>query len=1150
MPQTPNTQHPTPKTGGTLEVVGPNGQTFDIEYQGTPPDEATIGKLLQQLAKEHPNTLPGFKSAAPAAPGWDDLTPEERARISWPTKTDANGVVSPDPDAAPTIADEEPAIWNYHKKSDEWATSVKGLTPAQKAAAMKRIQAFVSGWKPAANQVKPAPQEPAQNEPFHAAPAAAAETLPVAQLGHLTPTDEPIRDYTVPDRTNPETGQVQHNYRYANQAEGTGTYWSAKDIPPPSGFASAIKSAGNALGQVNESVDNGARAVLGEENARDLINLRDIGSHGVGRGVDQYGKAMDVISPVTNSTRNFFQGMTAPGIERNQQREANPDDGWWRQQINLASDLLSDVPGNFNAGVAAVGDNNGDTRISDLLPGFGQDTAGGWIYNAATAAGSDPLNFLPGAHLREPLSMPRLPSFGGAAGFGSRFGRRVPSAGVPAPAVPLALEGPGELLALPAPPVSSAPLALEGPGDMLALPSPIVKRRALPMPGGVNDVISPDAFPMGGPAGSVVPLSKPVPPRPTRPLPDAGPMPARTSYPARTPYLDYRGAAPGRVRGTDPFSPSSLTPEEWEMHEQFLSSATETRGKLGAAADAFEATNAKTVGPLPGKGTGDVQQFPPAPPREPTPKPRGKFSINDVSPAGGGSASFDTLPAGRAPMPKRAVPLSVVDMPEFDPVESVNRGIRERTAWTPQKAVPQPGVNDAPVSGVTPGAPLRTAEPGAAPGGTGRKVPPAASPVVKASGSAKPAGESFQAAAVPSHLRSPKTKVKDAARAVGRAAVDTWDNLDGVARGLTLGGDMGHLGRQGSFLAVRRPGATAAMIENSFKAVSSKGAKEISESIAAHPLRDEWETFGLNLTDSSPTAPITSKEEVFRGRLARTMPWVKQFVQKSDDVFTGGLNTLRASAWEQQSAAWKAADITPESHPNEYKALAQLINSATGRGDLGKLEKFQPLLTRVFGSPKLTKAQLDLINPMFYAKMYKTAPKAATIAMKDLAANVGARATLIGLLSAGGVSISLDPASAVFLKAKVGKSTYIDVSGGLASWMRLIYRTSSGRYVSASGKETKLDPAGRVGVAGKFLESKLGPVASLPLDAVRGKTFEGKEFTWGDALTRRITPLVAQQFLEAYGVEGPGVALTLLPVDGSGNATATYANDRDKREKQ
>jgi hypothetical protein len=213
-----------------------------------------------------------------------------------------------------------------------------------------------------------------------------------------------------------------------------------------------------------------------------------------------------------------------------------------------------------------------------------------------------------------------------------------------------------------------------------------------------------------------------------------------------------------------------------------------------------------------------------------------------------------------------------------------------------------------------------------------------------------------------------------------------------------------------------------------------------------------------------------------------------------------------------------------------YKAWANFVNNATGRGTLGNFEMAANNLADIFFSPRLIAARFNTLNPYYYAKM----PKAARYeALKSMAEFIGVGITALSLAKMGGADVETDPRSSNFGKIKIGDTT-VDVWGGYVQWVRMFAQVISGERKSAStGKVTKLGGGygsdTRADVVVNFFKNKLGPTPALAVRLAESK-FGKKD---GE------TVITSQ-----YGEE------TTIPQEILGQTVPLYLQDIDKLAKE
>src|SRR5437660_6841711 len=96
--------------------------------------------------------------------------------------------------------------------------------------------------------------------------------------------------------------------------------------------------------------------------------------------------------------------------------------------------------------------------------------------------------------------------------------------------------------------------------------------------------------------------------------------------------------------------------------------------------------------------------------------------------------------------------------------------------------------------------------------------------------------------------------------------------------------------------------------------------------------------------------------------------------------------------------------------PNKVaENIAKYVNVSTGRGSLGKFEKYASDLNTVVWSPRLISSRLSILNPAYYTKMDLFTRKEA---IKSLFAIAAAGSTIAALGKLIGGKVGSNPLSA------------------------------------------------------------------------------------------------------------------------------------------
>ncbi len=258
---------------------------------------------------------------------------------------------------------------------------------------------------------------------------------------------------------------------------------------------------------------------------------------------------------------------------------------------------------------------------------------------------------------------------------------------------------------------------------------------------------------------------------------------------------------------------------------------------------------------------------------------------------------------------------------------------------------------------------------------------------------------------------------------------------------------------------------------------------------------------------------LAGKEEAFVSNIAEKIPVLGRGVAASDRAYTGGLSRLRADVADRIIGDLHASGAIENMTEKEWKSLGQFINTASGRGNLGSLEKHAITLGEALFSPRLWKSRLDMLNPAYYYKLKGPARKYALQSAASFSSIAGA---VLGLAVLAGADVETDPRSSDFLKIKVGDTRY-DILGGFQQNIVFAHRIATGeKKSSVTGAVTKLGEEyggpDRLSLISDLFSNKANPVLGVAANEIRGKDKAGNEL---DPLHR------------AYDVASLGVPLNI-----------------------
>lgn len=342
--------------------------------------------------------------------------------------------------------------------------------------------------------------------------------------------------------------------------------------------------------------------------------------------------------------------------------------------------------------------------------------------------------------------------------------------------------------------------------------------------------------------------------------------------------------------------------------------------------------------------------------------------------------------------------------------------------------------------------------------------------------------------------------------------------LANIPRSLMASFDLSAPLRQGVFL-IGRPRRFFSSFATMFKQFGSEKAfKEVQEEIIRRPTFELMRGNKLALTEMD--AFLGPREEAFMSNWAEKIPLIGRMVRASGRAYVGFLNKLRADVFDDFVKQGKNLGIDD---PAFLKSAADFVNTATGRGGLGPLERAGVALNSFFFSPRLMASRINLLNPAYYIGLH---PQVRKEALKSLFTFAGTAMTVLGLAKMGGAEVGIDPRSADFGKIKVGKTRW-DVLGGFQQYIRLAAQLIKGQIVSSTtGRIMTLGkgyrPLTRMDILGRFFEYKTAPVVSFALDLFRGQTALGEEVVLPKELAKRFIPMAAQDIYELIQERGVG----------------------------
>lgn len=350
----------------------------------------------------------------------------------------------------------------------------------------------------------------------------------------------------------------------------------------------------------------------------------------------------------------------------------------------------------------------------------------------------------------------------------------------------------------------------------------------------------------------------------------------------------------------------------------------------------------------------------------------------------------------------------------------------------------------------------------------------------------------------------------------------------GAFKSLTSTGDISYPFRQGAILMLRplQWRQTQKMWKEMFRGFKTKNFDAINAAIAKHPDAPLAKEVGLAIDVVEEAFPRRAGSRI--SEAAGKIPGVKH----ANQAYTTAANVQRFEEFLQYKRLFDKRGLSPEETMKGYKAAAQWINIATGRGGQRMARAFPgalELLNYFFFSPRFIASRLNVFNPVMYARN-ATSPGGRIVLkrqMADLAQFAGVVATTMYLAKQAGADVSLDFKSPDFLKIRFGRHRY-DFGAGLTQVMRAGYRIGADLARAGRGEKPEYGKSA-IDIAETFLSYKLSPPAAVFRNFVYQRTPEGRPFTAGRAAADLVVPMQWADFVDAWVQEGLGGAAMTLP---------------------
>lgn len=366
-----------------------------------------------------------------------------------------------------------------------------------------------------------------------------------------------------------------------------------------------------------------------------------------------------------------------------------------------------------------------------------------------------------------------------------------------------------------------------------------------------------------------------------------------------------------------------------------------------------------------------------------------------------------------------------------------------------------------------------------------------------------------------------------------QVAIDSAKAVLALPRSVMTSFDLSAVLRQGAFFAFGHPVRTIRQARIMLRSLKGDDYAEVQDTkLRGRPGAKFADASGLELT--SLDAEIGPQEEAIRSQLASKIPGLRKGIDASNRAFITMLNQQRAEMFDEMVRSLPGTPTVEQG-----KALAFLVNAATGRGNIKSVAKHMETAGLFIWSPRLLISRAQLLVG---GGLHKGDRHTRKIIIKQYARALSGLAVVYALGVMAGGEIEDDPRSTDFGKVKLGP-TRVDPLAGLSQMTVLLSREISGKrkdfkgnIVPIRGENVPYGADTATDLVVRFLRNKMTPLIGAAADILNQEDFKGDPITPGSIAQNLLIPMSFGDIAEAMQEHGAtkGTALAMLSILGMG----------------